>query len=590
MLPLFVTIIISVACALYTWRRRALPEALTFVLLMLALAEWSLGYVMELGSSQLSAKIFWGKVQYLGIIFTPVAWFVFALYFTNRESWLSRRNLALLAIIPAITLSLIWTTELHGLMWSRIRLNTVSSLPVLDLRYGAWFWVHLTFSYIMLLLGSISLFDTLRRSPGLYRWQTMPLLFAVVAPWLGNGIYILRLAPIPNLDLTPFAFTLSGVIFGWDLLHFRLFDLIPVARRVVVDGMSDGVIVLDASNRILDLNPAAQRLLGQDATEAIGKTGTQTLYNWPKLLKHYRDLAEGQTEIALSDEGGRQRVFDMRVSPLHGQQGRLTGRIIVLRDITERKQVEQALIKARDQALEGSRLKTELLAKVSHELRTPLNAIQGYAELLEIGAYGPLADEQQQPVGRIIESSVYLAELVNQLLDQAKLDAGQLKLNLGTVVPEELIENMKSKLGVLAETKGLRLMSEIAPNVPDTLFGDGPRLEQILVNLVSNAIKFTDQGEIRVQILCPSTSYWCLQVSDTGAGIPAEARAYVFEPFRQVDGSATRKHGGTGLGLSIVQQLTTLMGGRIILESEVDRGSIFTIILPLQPVQQEVVT
>jgi signal transduction histidine kinase len=257
-------------------------------------------------------------------------------------------------------------------------------------------------------------------------------------------------------------------------------------------------------------------------------------------------------------------------------------------DITERKQAEAALALARDQALASSRLKTELLAKVSHELRTPLSAILGFAEMLELNLDGPHADKQKRMTAEIIDSTHYLTNMVNELLDQAQLEAGRLELNIHPFAPAELIDDTLARMSILAQAKGLSLTADIAANVPATLSGDTVRLQQILVNLVSNAIKFTPAGAVQVRLYCPDARHWTLQVADTGAGIPVEAQAYIFEPFRQVDGSMTRKHAGTGLGLSIVKQLTSLMGGEITLESAVGQGSIFTIVLPVQPIQEKI--
>jgi signal transduction histidine kinase len=226
-------------------------------------------------------------------------------------------------------------------------------------------------------------------------------------------------------------------------------------------------------------------------------------------------------------------------------------------EIAVRRQTEEELRQARDRALEASHLKSELLAKVSHELRTPLGAILGYAEMLEMGLYGLLSADQQEAMGRIIDSSQYLTNLVNELLDQARLEAGKLELYLSDFAPSELIHGAISRMEVLAQAKGLNLVSEIAGDMPSTLSSDPMRLQQILVNLISNAIKFTETGEIYVRLYRPDPAHWAMQVTDSGPGIPKKAQTYIFEPFRQVDGSMTRQHGGTGLGLSIVKQLAS---------------------------------
>ncbi len=254
----------------------------------------------------------------------------------------------------------------------------------------------------------------------------------------------------------------------------------------------------------------------------------------------------------------------------------------VVNDITEEKEAEAVLRAARDQALEANRFKTQLLAKVSHELRTPLTAILGYAEMLEFGIYGTLDDEQTTALNEVIDSGIYLKSLVNELLDQAQLEAGKFKLEMKSFTLTKLVEEIHSRMDVLAQGKGLSFVSTIANDLPDTLIGDAPRIQQILVNLVSNAIKFTEQGKVHLSLLALDSTHWALQVSDTGVGIPPEAQSYIFEPFQQVDGSVTRKFGGSGLGLSIVKQLTSLMDGQIKLESQVGQGSTFTIILPLQ--------
>lgn len=258
------------------------------------------------------------------------------------------------------------------------------------------------------------------------------------------------------------------------------------------------------------------------------------------------------------------------------------------RNLLEMRVIErtQELAQARDHALAASQFKSELLAKVSHELRTPLNAILGFAELMQSGQYGPVTDKQLQTLHQIINSTLYQTRLVSELLDQAQLEAGQLKLKISSFAPTDIINGPLTTLEPLAQNKGLTLTSSLAPDLSPTLSGDLIRLQQILVNLVSNAIKFTNTGEIRVDIYQPDPFHWAMRVSDTGYGIPPEAQERIFEPFGQVDGSITRLHSGTGLGLSIVKQLTIIMGGQITLASQIGQGSTFTVTLPVNPIDR----
>ncbi len=338
-LPLIIGAAISAALAFYVWRRRPASGATSLALLMLAVAGWSLGYALELGSVDLPLKVFWARVEYLGIATVPMAWLVFALQHTGRAKWLTRRNLALLAIVPFATLLLVWTNDIHGLIWSTIALDSSGSFSMLDLSYGPWFWVHIAYSYLLLSLGTLLLIQTLIRAPRLYRGQAAALLSGALAPWVGNALYITELSP---LDLTPLAFTLTGLAAIWGLFRFRLLDVVPVARDAVIEGMSDGVIVLDAQNRIVDLNPAAQAIIGRPAAEVIGQAAAQILSAWPDLIERYRDVTEARAEIVLG-EGEAQRYYDLRISPLYNRRGYRAGRLVVLRDIAERKQAEEAL-------------------------------------------------------------------------------------------------------------------------------------------------------------------------------------------------------------------------------------------------------
>lgn len=258
----------------------------------------------------------------------------------------------------------------------------------------------------------------------------------------------------------------------------------------------------------------------------------------------------------------------------------------------ELRAANEELARANERLRELDRLKSKFVSMVSHELRTPLGAIQGFAEMLQAGIYGPLSKKQEDALGRIEKNTRRLLIIVNDLLDQARIEAGELSIRPTRFSPSDLIEDLKTTVGVLVERKGLTLTTEVAEGMPHSLYGDKERLHQILVNLTDNAVKFTDEGGIHVRICRPDgeyTSHWAMEVSDTGPGISEQDRELVFAPFRRIDDSMTREHIGVGLGLSIVKQLVELMDGEIILDSEPGHGSTFTVVLPLQQEQRRAV-
>jgi signal transduction histidine kinase len=258
----------------------------------------------------------------------------------------------------------------------------------------------------------------------------------------------------------------------------------------------------------------------------------------------------------------------------------------------ELRAANEELARANERLRELDRLKSKFVSMVSHELRTPLGAIQGFAEMLQADIYGPLSKKQEDALGRIEKNTRRLLIIVNDLLDQARIEAGELSIRPTRFSPSDLMEDLKTTVGVLVERKGLALTTEVAEDIPDSLYGDKERLHQILVNLTDNAIKFTDEGGIHVRICQPDgeySSHWAMTVSDTGPGISEQDRELVFAPFRRIDDSMTREHIGVGLGLSIVKQLVELMDGEIILESEPGHGSTFTVVLPLEQEQRRAV-
>jgi len=205
--------------------------------------------------------------------------------------------------------------------------------------------------------------------------------------------------------------------------------------------------------------------------------------------------------------------------------------------------------------------------------------------MLQAEVYGPLSQKQRGALQRILANDQRLLTLVNDLLDQARMEAGQLSLTFEPFTLKDLVDDMESTMRVLVESKKLFLKVHISPAVPATLSGDRKRLHQILINLINNALKFTQKGGINIHFYRLDEEYWAIDVADTGPGMAPEIQAALFEPFRQGDSSATREHTGFGLGLSIVKQLATLMGGSVSVISEVGFGSTFTVKLPLIPLK-----
>lgn len=245
------------------------------------------------------------------------------------------------------------------------------------------------------------------------------------------------------------------------------------------------------------------------------------------------------------------------------------------------KQAEDLRI-ATARAKEAARVKGEFLANVSHELRTPLNAIIGFSDMLLAGMSGPLNDKQVHKMQRLKENGTRLLTLINDLLDLTRIESGRLEMVDKAFSPQALVERMTAQMESLAVESKLSFETHISPEVPEMVWGDEKRVEQVIVNLLSNAFKFTNEGSVTLSISVDQhADSWILEVADTGIGIPPHAVNVIFEEFRQLDGSYSRAYKGSGLGLAITRNLVRMMGGRIGVKSEVGSGSTFTVSLPM---------
>ena len=231
---------------------------------------------------------------------------------------------------------------------------------------------------------------------------------------------------------------------------------------------------------------------------------------------------------------------------------------------------------------EASRLKSQLLANLSHDLRSPLGAIIGFAEMLKDGSFGPMSENQEKASSEILDGANQLLSFINNMIGQAQIETGKIILRDYPFDVNEVVGPLLSTLNFHASKKGLTLVEYIDPALPQSLVGDQFWLRQIVMNLVHNAVKFTEKGSVTVRFVKCEKAFWAIQVIDTGVGIPYEAQKRVFEAFEQVDSMENSKQSGFGLGLSIVAKLTSIMNGKIELESEAGKGCTFTVILPLK--------
>ncbi len=337
-IPLILAALILAVSALYVWQRHRVAAAKMLAVAFVGGSGWMLGYALELASVDVRVKVFWYRVELLSVVILSIAWLVFTFQYTGHEKWINRRNLAGLSIIPLITLILIFTNEYHGLVWSRIELITEGPFVVSEFIHGVWFWVHTAYSYFLVFCGSFLLFLVLIRSQRLYRWQVGVLLFAAFFPLLHSILNLSGVYTLLHPRVTILLFPIVSLVVAWITFRFRVADIIRVARGAVVDSMGDGVMVLDLQNRIVDVNPIVQQLIGRPTPELLGQPIEQVWPDWNSQTDHFHGGITKEIMVTLKDG---QHIFDVRISPLNDWRGGLVSQVVVLRDITERKKAEE---------------------------------------------------------------------------------------------------------------------------------------------------------------------------------------------------------------------------------------------------------
>ncbi len=360
----------------------------------------------------------------------------------------------------------------------------------------------------------------------------------------------------------------------------------------VINQMNEGVVIIDRQHRY-KINPAAAVIIGRNPNDF--RDGAEALISdialrdadgrllAPEETPLWRALEARETisnvQLQIVHTNGEQRRVAVSATPLLSDDGRQEGAVAVLRDTTEEVLQHEQLVAAYDRLREHDRLKTAFVSNMTHELRTPLNVIIGLSQLLIRDRQLPLAPLQAEAVTRMERNARSLLELVNDLLDYSRLEAGRSALQLEKVDIAALVREMAEDYEPETRGKGIELRAEVSKELGQVLT-DRHKLQQVLSNLLGNAVKFTTAGRVTITAGPLNQDHWYLEVSDTGIGISTDAISYIFDEFRQVDDRLTRSYGGTGLGLAITRKIVELLEGEITVKSEPQEGSRFRIVWP----------
>ncbi len=564
---------ITLLLSTYTWRRRNGATGTALFYLLAAITVWSLGYGMEVASSNMVQIKIFGAISYLGIATVPVLWFIFAACYTKHNSWFTPYRLALLFIVPAVSVTMYATNLAHYLFYSTEELCFSGAYCFVKTSPGLFFLLHITYSYLVVFWG-IGLF--VRMYYNVARSNRINIVFFIAGsllPYVVNIAYVAGAKPIGFLDLTPLGFVCAGILLTVGVYSVNLFGINPLALDVLFDNIPDAILVVDTNKQIVSLNPSAQALFKIKDKPKI-KDARRILKNiYPSVSSCAGN--GNDTELKIDE-----RFYLKNTQEIIDTKGEQLGTLLVLRDITERKNYEEVLKESGQQLRELNATKDKFFSIIAHDLRNPLNIVLGFSELLGENIREKNYDGIEEYSSFIKNSAERAMELLNNLMEWSRSQTGMIKFKAENIEIWTLVNEV---VGLLKDNAGQKYIS-IKQEIPKdaTVFADKAMFSTILRNLISNAIKFTHEGGKVLISARQHAKDMLISVADNGIGITKEILGKLFLLKENISTPGTKNEKGTGLGLLLCKEFVEKHGGKIWAESEEGKGSVFYFTLPIQ--------
>jgi PAS domain S-box-containing protein len=544
--------LISLILAATGWQNRSSVCAKPFALLMLSASLWSFGSALEVSSADLPTQMFAVLLQYPGIVTVPVAWLLFAFEYSGREHWITKKNIFLLFTVPAVSIVMVATNNIHHLFYTSVTDQMVGGgLIYPDISYGPFFWFTIIYSSLIIYIAAMLMLQRFVFTSGLYRGQMMAILIAIFTPFFVNLAYAVRQINGVVIDPTPLAFILSGFAIIVGMMRYQLLDITPMAHDQMVANMRDGMIVLDVQGRIISLNAPAERFMDMPLKEAVGIT-IDTLLSSGMHEPGSPVSADYRTEHLQEMErkiGGRQYFFELRCSPILSGEKEVKGNIIMIRDITDQKNAEIALALARK--------KINLLSSITrHDILNQVTVL-----LLNIDTAKNAVNEPE--LLELLTAQENTAQNIRHQIEFARDYEA-----LGGEAPKwmsikEIFINLLPVMG----TYGITLVS-LDHDIE--VYAD-PLLERVFYNLVDNSIQHGEHVttiSVRAEKCEEAIT---LIFDDNGVGVPKELKQKIFN----------RGFGkNTGLGLFLAKEILEITGLTITETGVPGRGVRFEIHVP----------
>ncbi len=558
------------------------PYSQNVKILLRILAMWLFFEMLYYAVPGQKLQLTFDQMRYLAIVFVPLSVFLTIHKFLYNEE-LNHKLHGFILLFPISSLVMSFTNKYHHLFYESRYIDIENGLNYVRSHYGLFYkYGFLAYSYVTLGTALIMALIACFKFRSNKRKQAITIVFALLVPVAGNSAYLYLDSFSKAIDYTPMLFLITGMLFYVSIRRFGFLNIIPFAQEIVIDKMADAFIVLDGSDHIVDMNDAAKNIFKNiEADIHSDKPLLEVLEASSFDLTSYNELSYDKVSISVDTTEGI-KYYYLRDQTVYGKKEQVLGRLIMLHDITELQEAMELLEAEKMRAEEATLEKNRFVANISHEIRTPMTAIIGMTDMLG----SETSPEEAKTLIRNIKTSTHLLlQIFNDLLDLSKSEAGQLKLDYRPFEINSAIDEALAIIRPMLKNRPIELKVDIDPNLPHYLIGDALRLKQVMINLLSNAAKYTERGQILFSVQAAHFENGRVEVHirvcDSGIGISADDQKKLFDLFYQVEHSNTRRFSGSGLGLAITKQLIDKMKGSIEVDSVLNKGSSFMVKLEL---------
>ncbi len=551
--PLMASSAGTLALGVYAFARQQHSKcAASFITSMLLVTVWSGGNLLEMSGMDLPTKLFWANVQYFAYCFSPLALLALCMRFTGYDKWLHKKTFWWLLVLPVIIIALVWTDVYHGLMRYDFRLDTSGAFPVIAKQYGPAFYIHAAYQHAINIAALAMLVRAVIYRKTVYRKQAVLLLIGASLIVVPNILYIAGLSPARGIDLTPVFFGPAGVMMAVAIFRYKMFDLVPLARATVIESMDAGVLVMDLQDRILDVNPALEKITGVSAGLANGRDAADVFCGTPEFSSACLNRSITHTEFQMAEPSGT-RMYEAIFSPLTGSKGALLGRLAMVYEVTEKKKAQQRHL-AQQLRLAASREKEQM----ARDLHDNLGQILGFINLQAQGIQRELAVSGVDMVNERLRRLVDVTQTAHEQLRSYIKNARSVSAS-----DDSLIASLRADILEFEKRSGISTELKIDLDWTEISTYTQIQLLSIAKEALNNVQKHAGASQVRLA-MSNEEGQLCLSVEDNGKGFDY-GRPLAYDAF----------------GLNIMQERAAEIGAALSIDSTPKQGCRVWLTMPM---------